>query len=326
MYEQTLAIIKPDAVACCAVGNIIKTIEWSGLQILEIRRLVFTDALAREFYKEHDGKPFHPGLISHTTSGPCYALVLSGESAVARWRAMMGPTDPQAQRHGFALQDIRSKYGTVLPRNAAHGSDSTASAQREFGLLFPGRTQLAVQPLGIQFSELPSYASCPTTCGPLSSTKITWSPPLLPEFGAVEVAQFKKVDGAARLPERAHPHDAGWDVFAIEDGMIGKGQIRKMRLGLAMALPPGYEAQLRTRSGLGSKGVIVANSPATVDAGYRGELMVALINHTGETYQVKIGDKIAQMVFQALPAFAVAEVEELPPGDRGAAGWGSTGR
>lgn len=158
---------------------------------------------------------------------------------------------------------------------------------------------------------------------------------------------FKKLSPNARLPEYAHEGDAGMDVFALEDSYLDYGTPRIVRTGLAAEIPDGYELQVRPRSGLALKGVTVWNSPGTIDSKYRGEIGVILVfvNHashdivnergavyaTGRTpvdgYEIKAGDKIAQLVLAPVTFADPYEVEgELSETDRGAGGFGSTGR
>lgn len=132
---------------------------------------------------------------------------------------------------------------------------------------------------------------------------------------------------AAIIPNYAHPGDAGLDLFAIEDTKILPNETRLIKTGIAIALPPGYEAQIRPRSGLAVKhSITVLNSPGTVDAGYRGEIGVILINHGKKAFSVVPGMKIAQMVICSVIQAKVKVVEELNATTRGSGGFGSTGK
>ncbi len=132
MIERTLAIIKPCAVKNKQSGEIISDIECSSiLKIVESKLTYFSVDQAEEFYCDHFGKPFYDGLIKHTLSGPVWALILEGENAVGFWRRLIGPTDP-SQGAG-----LRSKYGTGVPENALHGSDSEEAAENEISIMFP---------------------------------------------------------------------------------------------------------------------------------------------------------------------------------------------
>ena len=132
----------------------------------------------------------------------------------------------------------------------------------------------------------------------------------------------------ARLPEYAHgpDEDAGMDLRAVADVLLEPGVPQLVPTGLAIEVPPGYEAQLRPRSGLALKHAItLPNSPATIDPGYRGEVRVILLNLGREAYQVHAGDRIAQMV---IARYEAVEWEESNLSDtaRGAGGFGSSGR
>ncbi len=128
------------------------------------------------------------------------------------------------------------------------------------------------------------------------------------------------------LPGRASAGAAGYDLASAEDGTLGPGERRLFRTGLALAVPEGYECQLRPRSGLALRhGVTLPNTPATIDSDYRGELMVALINLGAEPFVVSRGMRIAQMVVARVERVTFEEVHELPPTGRGDGGFGSTG-
>jgi dUTP pyrophosphatase len=129
-------------------------------------------------------------------------------------------------------------------------------------------------------------------------------------------------------PRRATDHSAGLDLRARVDGevRIDPGERVLIPTGIALALPPGYEAQVRPRSGLAWKrGVTVLNGPGTVDSDYRGEIRVILINHGREPQTVRRGDRIAQLVVQRLPQVDWHEADELPESERGTGGFGHTG-
>lgn len=129
------------------------------------------------------------------------------------------------------------------------------------------------------------------------------------------------------LPSYAHPGDAGADLMAARDVELAPGARAVVPTGVAIALPPGYAGLVHPRSGLAARlGVTVLNAPGTVDAGYRGEIMVILVNHD-RTNPVKIsrGDRIAQLVVQRVEQAEFHVVEELPDSRRGTGGHGSTG-
>ena len=135
-----------------------------------------------------------------------------------------------------------------------------------------------------------------------------------------------RTDSAAQLPTYAHPGDAGMDVRSVEDVTLAPGARALVRTGLVLMLPPDAEAQVRPRSGLALKhGVTVLNSPGTIDAGYRGEVGVILVNLGAEPFVVEKGMKIAQLVVAPVAQAEVVEVSAVDASDRGAGGFGSTG-
>ena len=137
---------------------------------------------------------------------------------------------------------------------------------------------------------------------------------------------FRKIDPAARLPSYAHPGDAGMDLFSVEDVSLPPGGRALVHTGLVMQLPPDAEAQVRPRSGLALKhGVTVLNTPGTIDAGYRGEVGVILINHGDVDFLVEKGMKIAQMVVSPVVRATIEETSVTDETDRGTGGFGSTG-
>jgi dUTP pyrophosphatase len=131
------------------------------------------------------------------------------------------------------------------------------------------------------------------------------------------------------LPAFATAHAAGADLRAAVRGAvtIGPGEIRLIPCGFAMAIPPGFEAQVRPRSGLSSQhGITLINTPGTIDADYRGEVQVPLVNLGSEAFTVERGMRIAQMVIAAVPKVEFEEVEELDETGRGEGGFGHTGK
>ena len=138
--------------------------------------------------------------------------------------------------------------------------------------------------------------------------------------------RFKRIHPDAALPAYAHPSDAGMDLRSVADVTIPRFGRALVPTGLVVLLPPGYEIQVRPRSGLAlKKGVTVLNSPGTIDAGYRGEIGVILANFGEEAFEVKKGDKVAQLVLAPVTQAAVEETDVVDATDRGAGGFGSTG-
>ena len=130
------------------------------------------------------------------------------------------------------------------------------------------------------------------------------------------------------LPERATANASGFDLRACVDGplVVPAGARALVPTGVAIAVPPGYEAQIRPRSGLALKsGVTLLNAPGTIDADYRGEVGVIVVNHGAAPVTIARGDRIAQLVIQRLPDVELEAVEELPATERGAGGFGHTG-
>ncbi|MFT6608846.1 MAG: dUTP pyrophosphatase [Qipengyuania sp.] len=128
------------------------------------------------------------------------------------------------------------------------------------------------------------------------------------------------------LPAYTTSGAAGMDVLAAEDCVIAPGQRHAVATGLAVAIPQGYEIQVRPRSGLALKhGITVPNTPGTIDSDYRGELKVILINHGAGDFTIQRGDRIAQLVLAPVTQAAWEEVGELDTTTRGAGGFGSTG-
>ena len=137
---------------------------------------------------------------------------------------------------------------------------------------------------------------------------------------------FKRIHPDAVLPAYAHKSDAGMDVRSVADLVISPGKRSLVPTGLVMLLPPGYEAQVRPRSGLALKhGVTVLNTPGTIDSGYRGEVGVILANFGDSDFAVKKGDKIAQIVIAPVTQPDIVESDTVDSTDRGAGGFGSTG-
>jgi len=131
----------------------------------------------------------------------------------------------------------------------------------------------------------------------------------------------------ARLPRRSHPGDAGADLFSVEETEIPPGERREVGTGIALAIPLGHAGFVQPRSGLAFKyGIMVVNSPGLIDAGYRGEIRVALYNSGREPFAVAIGDRIAQLVVQRVEEAAFEAWAELPETVRGEGGFGSSGR
>ena len=139
--------------------------------------------------------------------------------------------------------------------------------------------------------------------------------------------KVRRLDGRARLPTRAYPGDAGLDLYALEDGALEPGERASIRTGIAVEIPDGEAGLVLPRSGLASRhGIALVNAPGLIDAGYRGEIRVLLLNtDRAAAFMIGAGDRIAQLVLVRVQTPAVVEVEELEVSERGAGGFGSTG-
>ncbi len=130
--EQTLSIIKPDAVAKNAIGGIIQMLEKAGLTVVAAKMMHLSREQAEGFYAVHKARPFFGELVDFMISGPCLVMVLEGENAVMRNRDVMGATDPQKAEMGT----IRRTFATSIDANAVHGSDSLENAKTEISFFF----------------------------------------------------------------------------------------------------------------------------------------------------------------------------------------------
>ena len=138
---------------------------------------------------------------------------------------------------------------------------------------------------------------------------------------------IQRLDPDLPLPRYAHPGDAGADLVSAEDVDLAPGERALVRTGVAVALPAGYAAFVHPRSGLAARhGVTVVNAPGTVDAGYRGEIKVTLLNtDRAKPVRFRRGDRIAQLVIKRVERAVFHEVQKLPGSERGDGGFGSTG-
>jgi dUTP pyrophosphatase len=136
-----------------------------------------------------------------------------------------------------------------------------------------------------------------------------------------------RLDPGLPLPSYSHPGDAGADLMTAVDVVLAPGERALVPTGIALALPEGYVALVHPRSGLAHRhGLSIVNTPGTIDAGYRGEVKVLLVNHDPrQPVELKRGDRVAQLVVQRVERAVFTEVEALPESVRGAGGYGSTG-
>lgn len=149
---------------------------------------------------------------------------------------------------------------------------------------------------------------------------------MVPHVDFTMQVSFRRLDPELPPPSRAHDNDAGWDLAAAVDVVLGPGEWAAVPTGLAVAIPPGHAGLVLPRSGHARRhGVGVVNGPGLIDPGYRGEVTVLLINHGTTDVTFSRGDRIAQLVIVAVPAVTWAESEYLDETDRGEGGFGSTG-
>ena len=141
------------------------------------------------------------------------------------------------------------------------------------------------------------------------------------------VIRIRRLDPELPLPAYAHPGDAGADLIAAEDAELPPGARKLVRTGVALAIPEGYVGLVHPRSGLAARlGVTVLNAPGTVDAGYRGEILVNLVNHDPDSSaKISRGDRIAQLIVQRVERAVFEAAESLDDSARGTGGHGSTG-
>ena len=132
MVERTLGIIKPDGVSRSLAGSVLARIEKEGFVIRALKMIRMNKQQAEGFYAVHSGKPFFESVTRFMSSGPCVVMVLEGDDAVSRYRALMGSTDPAEAEEGT----LRKLYATDIERNVVHGSDSTANADKEIRYFF----------------------------------------------------------------------------------------------------------------------------------------------------------------------------------------------
>lgn len=137
--ERTLVLVKPSGVARGLIGEVISRMERRGLTIKVARLIMVTREMAERHYQEHKGKDFYEELVAHITSGPVFAMVVEGPSAVSVVRRMAGATNPLEAAPGT----IRGDYGLDIRRNVVHASDSIASAEREIAIFFPEGAELS---------------------------------------------------------------------------------------------------------------------------------------------------------------------------------------
>ena len=153
-------------------------------------------------------------------------------------------------------------------------------------------------------------------------TQLVWN-----EMTDPVVVKVKKLSEDARTPATANPGDVAFDLYSTVDRQLQPGERFAVPIGIALEIPQGYEGQVRPRSGLALReGVTVLNSPGTIDSGYRGEVKCTLINHSENMFQITKGMRVAQLAIRPVPHVVLEETESLSETERGAEGFGSTGK
>jgi dUTP pyrophosphatase len=139
--------------------------------------------------------------------------------------------------------------------------------------------------------------------------------------------RVSRLDPRATLPTRAHASDAGLDLYALEPAVLAAGERASVRTGIAVEIPAGHAGLVLPRSGLAARhGIALVNAPGLIDAGYRGEVRVLLLNtDPAAEYAISAGDRVAQLVLTRIETPSIVEVDSLEPSDRGAGGFGSSG-
>ena len=132
MKERTLSIIKPDGVSRNLIGEIIRRLEETGIEIVAMKMITMTKEEAKGFYKVHEGKPFYESVTDFMSSGPCVAMVLEGKDIISRYRKLMGATNYEEAEDGT----IRREFATDIEKNVVHGSDSEETAKFEINYFF----------------------------------------------------------------------------------------------------------------------------------------------------------------------------------------------
>ena len=143
------------------------------------------------------------------------------------------------------------------------------------------------------------------------------------------IIEFAKLNSEAIIPTQGSPQAAGWDLYALEETIVKRNTSSMIKTGLAIAFPIGWEGQIRCRSSLGKKGMIMPNGIGTIDSDYRGEMMVlATWIGQGDEFVVQKGERVAQLLFSRVPSvkFVERDFDQLGSTDRGTGGFGSTGK
>lgn len=140
------------------------------------------------------------------------------------------------------------------------------------------------------------------------------------------IVKFKKLTPDAIPPQKAYNDDSCFDMFSNENVIVPAGEVVLVKTDIAIELPPSHEGQVRCRSGLGKKGIQVSNSPGTIDSAYRGNCGILIYNSTVRKFEIKKGERIAQLAIKTSIPYKLVEVKELSKTSRGDGGFGSTGK
>ena len=144
-------------------------------------------------------------------------------------------------------------------------------------------------------------------------------------MGVINI-KIKLLNESAILPEKQHDSDAGYDLYSIEDVVLKPNQIYKVKTGISIQIPNNYGGLVLPRSGLSSKhGISLINTPGLIDSGYRGELLIPLINHSSNEYTINQHERVAQLILIETPEVKIEVTSDLDDSDREAKGFGSTG-
>lgn len=328
MTERTLGIIKPsacrrsrDAGDTAIVGEVADRIFDAGLRVIGASNITLDKLDAEAFYAPLRSQPYFNDAVAELCSGPCFAMLIEGPDAVAKWRKLIGNTLNPAEG------TLRHKYrGELASDNAFHGSSSKDEASRECKAIYPAIMLEELKQIAEQAKQNSrSYDST------VKKMRTPYDSPFDVDAIIEKISDLSEVKvqlgPGATMPSKATEGAAGLDIHASHGCEIWPGDTVAVPTGLFMAIPRGYEAQVRSRSGLAFKGITVANSPGTIDSDYRGEIKVLLHNESRSrsVFAIKPGDRIAQLVFARVPELKLKEVEELDSTARGDGGFGSTG-
>ena len=175
---------------------------------------------------------------------------------------------------------------------------------------------VAVQRFGVEGANVQTLCFC-ADCGSVFFDPKKFSLPTM---------KFKKLMYSAQEPTKSYTTDSGFDLYAAEEKVCPAGKVTKVKTGITFVFPKRYGCQVRCRSGMGSKGLSLANGVGTVDNEYRGDVSALIHNTTDEDYTVKIGDRVTQVIFEVVLPYMLEETFDGDETNRGENGWGSSGK